>query len=251
MEQIPSGGSVKINNNEHYIPVRLRIKRANFSGSDVVPELITSITLNNGFEDTIVKIHFCETILFYKDGIGYNMFDPDNATATKMTVNSNGDVVPSISNVTTGDQKYISFSSPDKRLMWVYNPDDAFRAIPENKVVIDYSKNVRLYFRVLYLNGERFRFLNLADNPQEYYESIPGLGSVYNHYNTRTGLLKYFRQWPSRDGCVISHFYSFANCYPKDVICEKRIAVGGTITAHIAEIGLIKYNYININDWQL
>lgn len=253
MEAIPSGHVIEISSKEHYIPVRLRIKRANFVGSDVLESLITSITLNNGVEDVTPTIHFCETVLFYKDGVGYNGFDPDNPTFTYKTVANNGDQDPSVSHLPEGNPKYMEFTSGHRRLMWVYNPDDAFRSIPENKVIIDYSKNIRLYCRVTYFSGgssNQLRFINLADEPLEHNDPVGGGVYMFQTILNSSDIKKYLRQWPSVNGFVASEFYSFAHCQPKNVICEKPIAIGGAATIRIAEIGILKYNNF-LDDWGL
>jgi hypothetical protein len=93
-------------------------------------------------------------VLFYKDGVGYNGFNPDNPTFTYQTVDSNGKANPSTSHLPQNNPKYIEFTAGNRRLMWIYNPDDPFRSIPENKVIIDYSKNARFYCRITYFSGD-------------------------------------------------------------------------------------------------
>lgn len=139
--------------------------------------------------------------------------------------------------------------------MWIYNPEDPSRSASENKVIIDYSKNVKFYCRVHYnssSNNSSFRWISLANNPLvTNYEPIgDGTKEEQNIFN-KSNVIQYLRQWPSFDGSVISKFYSYANCYPKDVVCEKKIAVGGPSTVQITEIGLLKYNDIELNGWEL
>lgn len=275
-ENIASGDEFIIDSDKFYIPVKLRIKRKNFSGADVVPNFSTVITLNNGYEETPVTINFCETILFYKDGVGYNGFDVGNIVMSRASKPDKDGVLhySTATNNLEGGYINLLLSSYCASYMWIYNK----RTRGENeKVYIDYSHTVTLYFRLLKCSNDvrnMFRAISLSANPitggsvcnPDHFPDDPGTryfvslgdnridkkGNIVTDANA--GCLNYLKTWPSIDGAVISKTFPYSNIAVEDCILEKDIGIGEVMyntRTYIAEIGILKYNNIDLNGWDL
>ena len=273
-ENIDSGDEIIVDSDKFYIPIKLRIKRKNFNPSDIVQSLSTAITLNNGYEETQVTVNFCETVLFYKDGVGYNGFDVDNIAMSRPSKVKNGTTYYS-SAVNNAADGYINLllNTYCASYMWIYNK----RTRDENeKVYIDYSHTVELYFRLLRCSNDTrdmLRLISLSADPvtsgracnSEYFPDDPGTryfvpmgedgtdksGNVIHSPNM--ACMNYLKAWPSIDGAVISQTFPYSNIAAENSVLENDIGIGEVMYSriYIAEIGIRKYNNIDLNGWDL
>lgn len=185
-KEIHNGDTFVIKNKDYYKPIKLRVSRKDLTVStidnnDATEPFTADIIFDNGSgNDKHVYVRFCEVVLFYRNGVGYNGFDPDNVEFTNPSYN-----YINITNVTTGaNGGYLNFIwSPQKTSwVWLYKRDDSR---PENdKLYVDYSKGVKLYMRVLKRgtdsSGAEFRTLHIGQKPGD---AANGKGQLNNWRN--------------------------------------------------------------------
>lgn len=261
-QNIPSGYRFVIDNGEYYKPIKLRISRKNYVAADTLEYFSTTVRFNNGFEDKDVQVCFCETILFYKDGYGYNGFDENDI---KFSRHGSGAYAINIMNANIPENQTPSGQLPGKNYldvhwnsevsyMWLYNKSTRTGS---DKIFIDYSKGVKIYVRILkanYHSGNenmlKITDLSAVPNkttvPSRYFTDENGvsdgiqrcyrnLGNASTKFIISTGevitqtaaeVLTYLQMWPSTDGGVVSDFEPYSSQLPENCLLEKDIAIG-------------------------
>ena len=273
-DNINSGDQIIVDADKFYVPIKLRIKRKNFSASDVVQSFSTTIVLNNGYENTEVKVHFCETVLFYKDGIGYNGFDVDNIVMSRPSKVVNGTTHYSTA-TNNAEDGYIRLvlNSYCASYMWIY---DKNARSDNDEVYIDYSHTVEFYLRILRCSSDTrdmLRLISLSVDPvttgrvcnPDYFPNNPGdryfvpigengvdkAGNTIHSPNM--ACLNYLKTWPSIDGAVVGQTFPYSNIAAENCVLENDIGIGEVMYGplYIAEIGIRKYSNIDLNGWDL
>lgn len=293
--EIHSGDTLVIKNRDYYKPIKFRATRKNgavetVNGNTGVAPFTTYIDFYNGTNDRKrVAVRFCEVVLFYRDGIGYNGFDPDNVHMTS----NHGSV--SVTNYNSSEPNYLQFKMNNQNnqgYFWIYKRGGLEPNNPE--VFIDYSKGVRFYIRVLrcgHAGDNGFWMTSIGQKPldwsdgtarfdkwttyfpgyvpnyfPEFFEngpiySGPDIESeqMYSRKLVLSDVTTSLKRWPSLDGGLIKVVYPYGGrpeSYSRSL--EKDLAIGGIFRSgggfagiRIAEIGIMKFSNFEIDGWEL
>lgn len=294
--EIHSGDTFVIKNKDYYKPIKLRATRKDTTVEEVndnygVTPFTAYIDFDNGTGDKKrVSVRFCEVVLFYRDGVGYNGFDPDNIHMT-----SGHTSVNVTNNINSSGQSYLEFKNKDvndQGFFWIYKRGGLESDSPE--VLIDYSKGVRFYIRVLksgHAVNNVFRMTSIGQKPldwstgtmqldkwrqyfpgyvpnyfPEFFETSP----VYSGPNVDSermyardlalgDITSSLKRWPAIDGGLIKVVYPYGG-RPESysLSLEKDLAIGGIFYSgggftgiRIAEIGIMKLSNFEIDGWEL
>lgn len=287
-KEVHNGDAFIVKNRNYYKPIKLRVYRKDLTvstvdGNDATEPFTADIVFDNGTgNDKHVYVRFCEVVLLYRNGVGYNGFDPNNVEVTNPA-----HTYLNVTNVVNGSGSgYLHFlwSKANKAWAWLYKRDASRQE--NDRFYIDYSKGVKLYIRVLkcsYNASNQFRTLHLGQKPGDsatgkgaledwnnlFPNYIPNYYQEYFPNDVKDNEQMYYKdwairslgnnltRWPSIDGVVLSIVFPYGGrIEPYARRLEKDIAFGGVIRntglgIHIAEIGIMKLSNFEIDGWEL